>query len=417
MKKLLCLLLCAIFILSLCACEKAPVETTGSTVDSQASQIVADDTTGAPGTNDAADDSIDSEILRLPMVAISMPVIQEDTVAEDGTVIFSHIYQDASLIAPDADPAEKLVLNLLNQIDGGQSHAQEIAGWATEYYDPEELWYSYFYQLLYNPMRVDEKVLSLFGSEIAYSGGVHPNQICVSATFDMVSGELLQLDDILIDKSAATAFSQLIIEDLTANKDEYQLYDGYASVMNERFGGMAANWKDQTDWYFSNNGLCVFFSPYDIAPYVSGRIIVEVPYDQLSGIVKDDFLPPELPVSSGQISIALAQDVDLEQYNQFAEAILNPDGERFVLYSDDLVTNVKLDQGSWSEDGTVFTVDSTVFIAHTLCNGDAIMVQSQIPDTMPNLRLTYESGGETFTLYITQSSKDGTMLFVDADIQ
>ena len=48
------------------------------------------------------------------------------------------------------------------------------------------------------------------------------------------------------------------------------------------------------------------------------------------------------------------------------------------------------------------------------------MVQSQIPDAMPNLRLTYESGGEVFSAYISQSGEDGTMLFVDApytDIQ
>lgn len=411
MKKTLCLLLCVIFTLSLCACKNAPAGAISSTANTEASHTIADDTTGLPDIT--IQDTTPSEVLRLPMVAVSMPVIQEDTAAEDGTVIFSYIYQDVSLIAPDAAAAEKVVLNLLHQIDGGQSHAREIADWAAEYYDSGSAWYPYFYQLLYNPMRVDEKVLSLFGTEIAYSGGVHPNQICVSATFDMVSGELLQMDDILINDSAATALSQLIIESLTANKNEYQIYDGYASVINERYGGAADNWKDQTDWYLSSNGLCVYFSPYDIAPYVSGQIIVEIPYNQLSSIVKDDFLPPELPEASGQISIALAQDVDLEQYNQFAEAILDPDGERFLLYSDNLVTNVKLEQGSWSEDGTFFNTDSTVFMAHTLCRGDAIMVQSQIPDTLPQLRLTYESGGEVFCFYITQSGNDGTMLFMD----
>lgn len=413
MKRLLCMTLCLLLTLSLFACGKAPDETTGSTAAPETDGPTTADTTIALADDSTSDPETDSQPLRLPLIAVSLPIIREDLFHDDGTLLFSHLYQDVALIAPDAEAAEQVVLNLLNQIDMGQSFSQEVRGWAEEYYDPDVDWYSYSYQLLYNPTRIDEKVLSLFGAEVAYSGGHHPNTVCVSASFDMVTGTLLTLEDVLVDGSAATELSQLIIEDLTAHKKEYQLYDGYATVVNERYGGVAANWMDQPAWYFSNVGLCVYFSPYDIAPYVSGQILVEIPYDQLTDIVKADYLPPEMPASKGTMAISLAQDLDLEQYSQFAEAILNDQGERFVLYADDLVTNVKLEQGSWSADGSVYVPTATVFMAHTLCSGDAVMVQDWIPDTMPFLRLSYESGGKTVTQYITQSGKDGSMLFID----
>ena len=413
MKRILCMMLCLLLMLSLFACGKTPAETTGSTDAPGPNAPTAADITAAPSDDTTAAPETDGQLLRLPLIAVSMPVIREDLAGDDGTLLFSHIYQDAALIAPDADAAEKVVLNLLNQIDMSQSYAQEIRDWAEEYYDPDSTWNPYSYQLLYNPTRIDEKVLSLYGAEIAYSGGIHPNQVCVSASFDMVTGQLLQLDDVLAGSAAATELSQLIIEDLSENRENYQLYDGYATVVNERYGGVAANWMDQPAWYFSNTGLCVYFSPYDIAPYVAGPIVVEIPYGQLTDIVIDDYLPPELPAANGTITAALAQDVDLEQYSQFAEAILDDEGERFVLYSNDLVTNVMLEQGTWSADGSSFTPSATVFMAHTLCGGDAVMIQALMGDTLPTMRLSYESGSETHTQFITQSGEDGSILIVD----
>ena len=409
MKKYLCLVLCLLLTLSLFGCGKEPAETTASTTEPATSQITdtPDDTTA--DTTAAADSDVP---LRLPLLAISMPVIQEDFYSDDDALLFSQIYQDAALIAPDAEAAEQVVLNLLHQIDLGQSYAQEIHNWAEEYYDPD-FWFPYSHQQLYAPTRLDEKVLSVYGKEIAFSGGVHPNKIGLSASFDMATGNLLRLEDVLLGSDAATELSQLIIEDLSANREDYQLYDGYASIVNERFGGTSDNWKTQPGWYFSDVGLCIYFSPYDIAPYVSGTILVEIPYSQLQDILRSDYLPAELPAATGTVSVALAQDVDLEQYSQFAEAILNSEGERFVLYSDDLVSNVTLEQGIWSEDGSYFTPVATVFLAHTLCAGDAVIVQDQIPDTLPKLRLTYESKGEIISAYITQSGKDGSMILTD----
>lgn len=410
MKEIQCLVLALLMLFTLAACASTPAnpgDTTASTTTTTESSAPSITETTIPDTEPAFP-------LQLPIAAVSMPVITEHTTAEDGTVLFSHIYQDVALIAPDAETADKIVLNLLKKIDESASTAQNIRQMAIEAYDPDQTVNAFLYKLLYNPKRIDEKVLSLYGSEITYSGGVHPAQVCLSVTYDMVTGKELKLRDILVDDNAFDALSQLIVQDLDAHKKEYQLFDGYASVVAQRYGTASAN-TDNEAWYLSDAGLCVFFSPYDIAPYVAGQILVEIPYDQLNGILRDDYLAPELPAADGQIHVALAQDVDLDCFTQFAEATLDTTGERFVLYSDGLVTNVRLVEGSWASNGSQFFGETTVFLSHTLCAGDAIMVQAEFMDAMPTLQLCYESNGSTYVFFLSQSGEDGSVFLCESD--
>ena len=406
MKKMTCLFLSALLLLSVCACSNTEQKDNTTTTHPE---TISDQTTASstPGQETQADS------VRLPMLSISMPVTTESTAAEDGTIIFSNTYQDVSLIAPDTETADTIVLNLLTQIDNKQVSTEDMLAWAKSNYAEEESWYPYFYQVIYHPKRIDEKVLSLYGAEVSYSGGGHPNQVCVSATYDMATGKQLLLGDILTGSDAATALSQLIIEDLAVNKDTYQLYEGFAATANERYGGVSAVWSEQSAWFLSTDGLCVYFSPYDIAPYVVGEIVIEIPYEKLSGILLDDFIPAQLPDASGQVRTALAQDIDLEQYTQFAEAILDPNGERFIIYSDDLVTDILLEQGDLSADSGSFTVSSTVLAAHSLCDGDAIMVQSSFSADAPSLRLTYRSNDQIFRFLISQNQEDGSILMTE----
>lgn len=399
MKKVLCLILA--LALCLCGCTSGtPIDTTANTGDHQ---------TTANSTTAETTEVIDTEPqgpVQLPMSAISLPMLEHEIKGDDGEVLLIHNYQDVALIAPDAERAEEIVLKLLQEIDNGNSLANETLEYAKEDYGTRTDWLPYFYQLAYIPERIDEKVLSLHGVEASYTGGVHPNQIDISVNFDMVTGQILTLGDILTGSNAATELSQIIISDLTEMKDDYSLYDGYASVINSRYGGGSDQWESNTLWYLSGIGLCITFSPYELAPYVVGPIKVEIPYAELGGILKDDFMPAQLPEANGTVSIALAQDVDLENYSQFAEAILDGDGERFVLYSDDLVTDVRLYYGVRYD---------TVFACNTLCAGDAIMVQAMIPDTIPNMQLSYVSGGITHTFEVTQSGMDGSMLLLEVE--
>ena len=141
---------------------------------------------------------------------------------------------------------------------------------------------------------------------------------------------------------------------------------------------------------------------------------MNIPYADLDGILQEDFFPADLPENpSGTVYAELAQDIDLDYFTQFGEAILNDEGERVVLYSDKLVTNVTIETGTWSADGITYTPTATVFYATSLSYQDAIMLETDFYGSMPTLRLSYASNGQTHRFFITQSGADGSIILLD----
>ena len=47
-------------------------------------------------------------------------------------------------------------------------------------------------------------------------------------------------------------------------------------------------------WYFAADGFHIVFDPYEIAPYAAGSITAAVPYSELGGVIKEEYLPEEL---------------------------------------------------------------------------------------------------------------------------
>lgn len=409
MKKAICLILCAVMLLSLAACSKAPKNesTTGAPDTTAAPNLTAADTTVPENTTPQA--------IQLPLSAIFMPTITEEVTADDGTTLFYTTYQDVSLTMPDTDNADKIIMDLLSKIDADHEIDSQLLTWAQTDYTGQADWIPYFSEITYSPVRMDEKVLSLYGMLVTYGGGVHSNYACLSANYDLATGNSLTLADILLDEAAANGLCDLIIVQLDSIKDEYYLYDGYERTVSERYGTVFdTTWEPTGAWYLSKEGLGIYFSPYDIAPYAAGTIEVTIPYADLAGILKPDFFPAELPASiAGTVAADLAQDVDLESFSQFAEALLDSDGERVVLHTDGLVTNLTLEIGQWTADGVAFIPKSTVFTANTLTPGDAIMLYTMFSDTMPHIRLRYTSGGNDHSYFITQSGEDGSIILLD----
>ena len=98
MKKIQCLVLALLMLFTLAACASTPA----GSGDTTASTTAATDSSATSNTETTIPDSDPGAPLQLPITAVSMPVITEQTTAEDGTVLFTHIYQDVALIAPDA---------------------------------------------------------------------------------------------------------------------------------------------------------------------------------------------------------------------------------------------------------------------------------------------------------------------------
>ncbi len=394
MKKYIALALCLCAAFTLCACRAQPQPTTVPTTTPQPSTVPATEPTVPETTAPTL------EIPHLPLTAVAAcPIVETET--QD--IWFEYTYPDITLQHTDPEITEKVTLELLNRIDQTRTAAENIRSEATE----DEL---NFYTVAYNPGRVDNGVLSLYGTCTSYAGGMHPSFQCVSVTYDLLTGDVLSLTDVLTAGTTAANISPLVVEALAEVALDTYLYSDYTSVVEERF---ALDLGTDGGWYLSNQGLCFYFSPYEVAPYSSGIITACIPYESLSGILRDEFFPIEKSAATGTVEASLFSNTDPEQFDQFAEIILEKDGESVLLHTEGLVYDVFIEYGTWNMDGTIFSPTSTVFAASSLTPYDGILLQTYFPDVMPNLRLSYTTDSGIVQKYIFQSGKDGSILLLD----
>ncbi len=354
-------------------------------------------TTSATAENATTENSITNPPIVIPqqeaMYAVSVPTVSENTYADDGTVIFSYTQQSMMLTLPDPDVADKIIIDFLSRIDDSASFADSILASARTNYNGSADWTPYLYNLTYSPTRMDQGVLSLFGNCVTYSGASHPERLCMAANYDLVSGDVLTLGSIMSAQATTADFCKLVLEKLDAAKEDKYLYDGYENTVKQRFS------KDESqdqDWYFSTNGLCFYFVPYDIAPYSSGVIIAEIPYDELAGLIYDGYFPAERDALTGSIQASTDKNTDIEAFTQIAELTLHTDGQMVFLHTDSIVRDVRLEYGAWNASHTDFVPVYTALFSATLSPGDAIMVQS---DELTALRLSYFNGTKTVYQY------------------
>jgi hypothetical protein len=180
--------------------------------------------------------------------------------------------------------------------------------------------------------------------------------------------------------------------------EDMQLYEEYPQIISDRLD------RDETydeDWYFSTSGLCFFFAPYEIAPYISGSVVIEIPYDQLDGIIHHSFLPENIENGEGNIFIQNATDINFESFSQIAEVSMEKDGHSAFIYTDGLIQDVEI---SVQNGGTIFRTP-------TLSPGDGILLTA---DFLGNCRysISYRSSTEKITCILSFDETSQTFSFV-----
>ncbi len=387
MKKILALILAMCLLSCLAACKRTPEKDQGGASSSEESSSLS------------SSDDEDQAVSQMPLVAISVPVITETAKAADGAVIFNYLYQNMELTLPDADVARAVITDFMNRVDTTRYTAQNIHTAAETDYNGSNSWTPYLCQITYDPMRIDYGVLSLFGSYATYQGNGRPESSYLSVSYDMTTGNALSLSSVLAEGASNDTLYQLVIAALNSQKEEKYLDEGFEAIVEDRFSG---NIGDDQAWYFSQNGLCFYFSPYEIAPYASGVIVAEIPYAKLTGIVKDAYFPAERDAAKGTVMLESFNPADQDAFTQSTELITGKNGEQVLLYTSKAVYDVRIETGSWSSNGKNYTPLHTIFAAASLTPGDAVMVQSDWSEK-PDLRLTYQTDNGTVTVFIDKN--------------
>jgi len=121
------------------------------------------------------------------------------------------------------------------------------------------------------------------------------------------------------------------------------------------------------NWYFSENGLVIYFNCYDIAPYAAGIIKVEFPYDALTGVLKPEFYPETVMAGPGEL-IALDSADGRRVLGTSAE------GECTIVGTEQTIYDVKLHRlTGWLTDDVPMT-GQMVLAANRLTAEEALAI-------------------------------------------
>ena len=379
MKRILALILClTLFLLPACAQKAEGQVTLPSTVP-----IVATES-----TTEALPETMTA------MAAVSVPLTTDHFTLDDGTELFSYSYQHMNLIFPDAAVADKVTLEFLNRVDTTNAESENILNMAKADCIENDQWIPYFYRVIYNPKRIDLGVMSLFGMQNSYSGGMHGNISCIAANYDMTTGDVLTFGSIMHENAQKEDFIEIVISYLKEHAEEYYLYEDFETAVRQRLSGDENQYED---FFFTTTGLNFFFSPYEIAPYSSGIITVEIPYSDLPGMIYDGYFPPERQIIDGTIKTGLFSETDMEKFNNMAEIILPDSEELHVLYPSGPVENIAV-----TVLGDKKTLpDYTVFMAFEMADKDAVVLHLPVSQT-DKISINYQSSGSIHELSLTQ---------------
>jgi len=407
MRKHIALLMLLLIIFHLSACSSQQE----LTPDTTQTQNTLPPTTEIDPTPESTQPSVEATPYKSPLVAISLPTITETQSANDGTELFSYTYQNISLICQDPHVADLVIVDFLNRIDATRLTADRIHSLAQSAYAGQSDWSSYLCMISYDPMRIDPGVLSLFGTQAGYYGSTHPETVYSAVNYDLVSGAPLSLGDVLQDRASIDFLTDEVLGFLSEHAKELYLYEDYETTVREHF----ASGNLQNSWYFTETGLCFYFTPYEIAPYTMGVVKATVPYDRLSGILRDAYFPAETDSASGTLSADQFQDKDLSKFNRFCELIQDTDGQKIILQPEGSVRSIRIETGIWSASGSFFTPQYTLFAASALSEGDAVMIQADLTAALPAIRLSYETDSGITVLFLTLEDQ-GVIQLKDTDL-
>lgn len=397
MKKLcaLFLLLCFTFLLTACVSTPEP----GTEPPAIPTQVPTAPPTESPTTVPTEPEPTQtppttSVIYDLPMISVVCAPIQEVTNGASGSPIFQYTYQDIQLTLPDTAISAAIDSDITQRINSTQSDAADLKD-ASIAAEPK---YPYSLSVIYEPQRIDGTVLSFFGTHTLYNGGsvLHSGR---GLTYDLTTGSVLTLDDILTDSVTADTLCALVTAALSELPEETYLFGDYAGTVETRF---SENFLSDESWHLSKAGLCFTFAPYEVAPNSSGFVHALIPYEQLTGVLADAWFPPEEITPAGALHISSFTQEIADPFDMFTEVVLDKENALYLIHTDGILYDLVIEYGVRT--GDRFTPEYTVFRADSLVSANAVTLQAN-GDTLSMLRISYTGSDGTVSLFVTFDSE------------
>lgn len=200
-----------------------------------------------------------------------------------------------------------------------QAQGDEYAQWAAEDEAIAEYFADSYFYSMFNEIQVaraDSQVISLLEMYSDYTGGAHGNYGFIGTTFDAVSGEILELEDILKDDDGFRARAADAIKKELEEKYGEELFPDYADTVEKMWsvdGG--------PKWYLNGAGITFIFNPYEVGPYAMGEVRIMLPYLEFAEYMEASYVGLN---GAGTAQIPMEEEVMLSELSA-------PDGQKELL--------------------------------------------------------------------------------------
>lgn len=210
------------------------------------------------------------------------------------TLSFSYpVFRGGSLLA---DSLQSWVDRLIGQ--SGSGHRREIGRLADEWFEDYDRYrekidgYSIPWSLERHVELVYENrhLISLHFHEFSFTGGVHPAQTDKFRSFDLSDGRSLTLADLTNDREQYEQLVRLAEEQF---RYTYQMLEE-DDLGRQGFGTIDGTFKLPENFAFTDYGLLFYFNNFEIAPYATRPIAIELPYDDLRFIIRTRWMNHEM---------------------------------------------------------------------------------------------------------------------------
>lgn len=316
-----------------------------------------------------------------------------------------------------AEAITKALQKKLAATEGSTKDAYDAACEAFDALDNagRETWLAYGWSSSGEVMRGDGAVLSLLCYTYAYTGGAHGSYDYFGQNFSTVTGEELSLDDLTDEpEELRAALTEHILA--AAKEDAEELFD---------VEGFTERVYDTDAWYLTDEALVIVAQVGEIAAGARGKVEFAVPYSELEGLIKAEYIPEHSEASgtAADLSIAFAEDA-ADAPVAASVQVLRSESEAEYLVDYRIVAAADMGpislHGSsiaagdtiipYEEEPTVIydTGDEYAWI-NKLDAGEALAVSSVFMDT-PQFCLVLSDGT---VLQIAQSGEDSSLLLYE----
>lgn len=125
----------------------------------------------------------------------------------------------------------------------------------------------------------DNKTMSIPVTYYQYTGGAHGYSYKETVNLDLENEKELQLKDLFDgSKDYLSVLTDLILKQMEKAKDD---------LFPDTLTSFRAS--DDLKFYLTDDGMVVYFDPYEVAPYVAGIVEFEIPYESLKDVLKENY--------------------------------------------------------------------------------------------------------------------------------